>query len=356
MSTDTASEPTKPTNPHAEAYAAFLDATEKHRIVVVQDSGLNRTLHVGAPGTGMWSWTVITWPGYLATVGDVADGYTFTRVEDMVTFFEQGARNQDYYSDGAPSIDVRYWAEKLAGGRSTDVRIHSEKAFLSYVQTVLDENDEVGLEAQKEYRTDREAFVEDSKYPGQTVHLDPDVSRVDAELAKIQAIREEVMEGAKEVAGSADLALEWCYGNERSDWFPDPWDHSWTEYDPHFLFTCYAIELTVRLYRAHQAEHPSPDDFVLVEGGAVQNEPALPVYDLDVLESTDEQGAAEALQLWARIERHLRRQHAPSAALVESLDRLGEMVDEHGDDEAKEELADLRSKRAAFLALPYRER
>ena len=60
----------------------------------------------------------MTWPGYLAVVGDIANGYVFSRIADMLDFFDSARR--DRYSDGCPVIDLRYWAEKLCGGSDTN--------------------------------------------------------------------------------------------------------------------------------------------------------------------------------------------------------------------------------------------
>ncbi|MCX4573236.1 MULTISPECIES: hypothetical protein [unclassified Streptomyces] len=83
---------TKPTNPYAHAYADFLRETAEHQLVVLHDDGLYRHLRIQKPGTRIWSWDITTW--------------------------------QSHYSDGAPSIDVHYWAEKLCGGRSYEVEMY----------------------------------------------------------------------------------------------------------------------------------------------------------------------------------------------------------------------------------------
>lgn len=82
---------TKPTNPYAHAYADFLSETAEHQLVVLHDDGLYCHLRIQKPGTRMWSWDITTWPGHLATSGDIADGYMFTREPDMIQFF---ARNE----------------------------------------------------------------------------------------------------------------------------------------------------------------------------------------------------------------------------------------------------------------------
>ncbi|MFI9629298.1 hypothetical protein [Streptomyces sp. NPDC052042] len=138
---------TKSTNPYARAYATFVEQTTHHQLVVLHEDGLYRHLRVQAPGTRMWSWDITTWPGHLATSGDVADGYMFTRLEDMIDFFSFAGKNHGYYSDGAPSIDVRYWAEKLCGDRSTEVKKYDPDLFLPLVREHFEESEELGTEA-----------------------------------------------------------------------------------------------------------------------------------------------------------------------------------------------------------------
>jgi len=140
---------TKPVNPYAETYEDFIKQTQDHELKVISDNGLYKHLRIQAPGTRMWSWDIVTWPGYLATSGDIADGYMFNRERDMIEFFNIGGRHgESYYSDGAPSIDIRYWAEKLSGGRSRDVKVYDSNLFLQLVTEALEESEDLGLEAE----------------------------------------------------------------------------------------------------------------------------------------------------------------------------------------------------------------
>lgn len=79
-----------------------------HRLTIIRDEGLYRHLRFCPPNSYIMGFDIVTWPGYLAYVGDMGD-YVFTRTEDMLTFF----RRQDDYP-----IDFRYWAEKLQGSRA----------------------------------------------------------------------------------------------------------------------------------------------------------------------------------------------------------------------------------------------
>lgn len=79
----------------------------------------------------------MTWPGYLSITGDIADGWTFHRCHDMFDFFN--TLDCPYYSDGAPYINVDYWAEKLAFEQRESWSEYSSDVFLDAVRTELEE-------------------------------------------------------------------------------------------------------------------------------------------------------------------------------------------------------------------------
>ena len=277
----------RPVNPYASAYANFAEQTAEHALTVIQDHGLHRQLRVGAPGTGIWSWGVTTWPGYLATFGDVANGYMFTRDIDMIDFFDRGI-HRDYYSDGAPSIDFRYWAEKLSGRRSHDVREFSEEVFLRHVADDLAEHETLGDEAQKEFETivevakrvcarngvDYDEYVAElhgGAADDETISLaiDPDDNdeveyfgqpfpyavdhygeRTDLSPAQYRA---RILDEAKMRVDYEHEAREWLEEDEQVKLFgEDTWEWDYRDYDVCFLFACYAIAKTVELWRQYE--------------------------------------------------------------------------------------------------------
>lgn len=417
---------TKPTNPYALAYKNFLEQTKDHRLIVLQDSGLYRHLRVQEPGTRMWSWDITTWPGHLATSGDIADGHVFTRETDMLGFFSDAGRSRDgYYSDGAPSIDVRYWAEKLCGGRSQEVKKYDADAFLQQVRESLEQSEELGDEAQAFHKQQHVALKRIYELRGLSQEaLDENLatywaakgaaSRIpsgyrstwtfaqsvldDAKRAQVQLWntdtltdeqfdelgeelrknsgydwyelgdtdlnqhspkqrRDEIVDDARWHAGSEYEAHEWLRDNEDSVG-SDTFEWDLREYDIHFLFTCYAIALTTKLWDEHAAVSGTADTYVLVDGGLVQNNPALPVFDLDVLDSDiqDEASAAEALGLRERILAH------PQACteLADVVDRTTAYVQTYGSQDSilildaalakEQEARDLRARREAERA------
>lgn len=75
-----------------------------HQMSILHEDGLYRHIRFQKPGTSMWRFDLITWPGHLVITGDVQD-FHFARLPDMFEFF----RSPVGY------INSSYWAEKLCG-------------------------------------------------------------------------------------------------------------------------------------------------------------------------------------------------------------------------------------------------
>lgn len=323
-------------NPYADIYESFLKNTANHKLTVEHDIDGHRTLHVGEPGTGMWHWKVITSPFYLTIIGDIADGYTFTRTYDMLDFFGRGD-HPSRYDDGSPAINPHYWAEKLTRGGRRSVKEYSEKGAVRDLTEMLDDSEKLGLEALKDYDDARKVInqyiaaegIDDAEYlrrqaARQVPLLDfgedyfgfgnyqlPELS--------IAAQRDEILTEVRFHASLGEHELrEWLSHSMQTDVFgPDTYcEHDFSEYTFDFILACYAIVKTVSLYRA---QAPESDGFIVIEGGLVQNNPALPVYDMDVLDS--DQGINEVFDemfdLYERILSHGdHRRPAPEGLLA----------------------------------------
>lgn len=118
--------------------ADFERNTAGHELVVLADRSTDavdpqpyRHLRLAAPGTRMYSWDIVTWPGHLATTGDIADGYTFARVHDMVDFFTP--EPEPY------RINPEYWAEKLACSQREHAKVFSLESLLEAMDADIDE-------------------------------------------------------------------------------------------------------------------------------------------------------------------------------------------------------------------------
>ena len=88
----------------ANAALRFVTDTADHVFTMLHDDGLYRHAKFAKPGTNIYRFDLVTWPGHLAVAGDMGE-YVFKREPDMVPFFA-----------GAGPMDARYWAEKEARG------------------------------------------------------------------------------------------------------------------------------------------------------------------------------------------------------------------------------------------------
>lgn len=409
----------RPANPYPQAYADFRRNTEHHELRVLHDDGLYRHLRVQAPGTRMWSWDVTTWPGHLATSGDIADGHVFAREPDMLAFFSRAGKSEGHYPDGAPSINVDYWAEKLQGRDLVDVKKHDPDLFLQQVREHLEEHGEIGTEA-GEYRDRQLALLarihelrgldegtraqlfeahwaaEEScaalgvrrtnKVHRSTLRQERheaarsalsalwsvdgiDDEAFDAlveehdyrELADVEVPRlspadrrEEILDDARRHADSDPEARMWLAEHE-DEVGSDTWEWDLREYNVHFLFACYALDLTARLWNEHVERRGVNDTYVLVRQDRVQNCPAQPVIDVSVLDhkAPDASMAAGALDTRERI------MAVPQARedLRVTVHELTELVREHGDESTRARLDQAidREMAAAERALDRRE-
>lgn len=231
-------------------YTHFCKNTENHRLRILHDDGLYRHLRMqsdnekGQP-TVIWYWDIITWPGSLAIRGDVADGYIFTRDPDMLEFF---SLHPDRYRDDAPMIDMHYWAQKLAYEHRSTATVYDREVFLASVRDALS-NDSTDPEdlmdtARQHILTslDEQAFARlpDEEDPGYEAALN----------ALLNPIAEEILNDARSSSETESEARQWLHENYRL--FPEAaaeWDLS--DFEPQFKITCWAIDKTVRAYRAH---------------------------------------------------------------------------------------------------------
>ena len=199
-------------NPHAAQWMQFEACTTEHQLTVVHDDGLYRHLRMAKPGTGIWSWNVVTWPWHLYVGGDIGQGYVFSREEDMIGFFQIGAF-RDYYGDGSPSINPQYWAEKLDRACIDSAESYDRERFTVLVRE----------------------HIADALLCGE----------MDRERAK--ELRLEI----PDVADFEETAREWL--GSHPDEFPDSWEWHLKGWDHHYLLACYAVATTVPAYRTPRA-------------------------------------------------------------------------------------------------------
>lgn len=191
----------------------FKQDVTQHRMRVIREDGVYRHVRFSRPDTGNHSFSLVTWPGFLAYTGDMGE-YLFSRLEDMFEFFRQPLDHD---------ISYGYWAEKCKAGDRTGSRdgdgVHefSEALFREAVEE------------------DFARFLEDN----------PD-SCVDASEERGR-LEDEVLSCSNEgMIRAFDAAVEFRIGNQPV--FPDFWEHDCRDYTSRFLWCCNAIRWGVDQY------------------------------------------------------------------------------------------------------------
>jgi hypothetical protein len=181
----------------------FRRDTAEHELTIVRDDGLYRHLRLSRPDSYFYGFDLVTWPGYLAYVGDMGD-FVFSRERDMFEFFEK--------AEGCP--DPRYLAEKIQGpGGDNRVRNYSVDLLRDNLREWVYSVTEGGGR-----RELWEAVVEDI--------LD----------------REE----AHEIKAAMFLVRDFHHGDLWIEGYEE-WDLR--VYDQHFLWACWAILWGIEQYR-----------------------------------------------------------------------------------------------------------
>ncbi|WP_051224795.1 hypothetical protein [Pseudoclavibacter soli] len=277
-----------PFTPKAERlrqeHARFLEQTADHRLTVIRESGVYRHLRMSAPGTGIWHWDIITWPGYLAIVGDVADGFTFARVTDMLGFFRTRSG-----ADDPDEIDYRYWAEKLQGRRSDGVQKFGHDDFLEAVYDDLFQTSWETTSPQAERRAREEGYVELADgIAALRAQIWEDAQQVsdpyEQQRGYIDWLADYVVNVPTVVADALTIPKRWA------PWADDYYEMSLTHWSNDFLIACWAIAKTVQAWDAHVSVHGATDGFTVTADGFVRNERLAgnaPVYDLTGVEDAD---------------------------------------------------------------------
>jgi hypothetical protein len=218
---------------YPKVYADFLSEVADHEMRVMHDDGVYRHLRFAAPGTRMWSFDIITYPGHLVTTGDIADGYSFNREYDMIPWFLSGVGR-------APGhINASYWAQKLTGYR--DVKVFDEAtAKRSVRDEALQQLDNLIYDFDDNLAPD----LDEDELAAALTALQ------DAAREFLTAVEEQVVDDAYEIN---DLMRALSRFEHNGITFEDYYELSTREYDYHFLLACHAILWGLQKYRAELA-------------------------------------------------------------------------------------------------------
>lgn len=181
-------------------------------MTIIREDGVNRHIRFQRPGTMCMHFDIITWPGYLAYVGDMGC-FTFFRLEDMMNFFRSDNNG----------IDFRYWAEKCVSvDRSDGLKKFSPTAFGESV-----------YESFVDWCESREHLTEEEVSALAVELQDALYESGDDEWSAVTMIRE----------FSCDVSER--YGEFT---FVDFFDRGINEYSFRFVWCCYALRWAVQQY------------------------------------------------------------------------------------------------------------
>lgn len=198
-------------NDRDEARERFFQDTNNHVMTILRDDGLYRHIRFSVPGSSVYRFDLVTWPGYLAITGDMGSS-TFTRVPDMFAFFRAAPGRGDTPAE-ALCINPPYWAEKLVavdrhGWKELDQE-HFKRVIVEQIRTYG--------EAGKKKKI-------------------------------LQDVREEIFSLVNEDRHGVE-AMNAAYAfNSNGFTFYDLFDHNFEKPDFHFLWLLWAIVWGIRQY------------------------------------------------------------------------------------------------------------
>lgn len=201
--------------------------TATHVLETVRDDGLYRHLKFRKPGTSVYGFDIITWPGYLCITGDMGAS-VFSRLPDMFGFFRPGRGEHAGRPANALSINLGYWSEKLEANNG-EAKDWSLERFRENVRRRFED-----------YFEDRE--------------LSPDEAT--AKQALWDEIQSELIDPHWDHGVRAyDAVSDFRHGQKlfRAFNFYDFWEYDCREYEFRFIWRCYAIAYAIRAYDAAKA-------------------------------------------------------------------------------------------------------
>lgn len=194
----------------------FLKEVAEHQLTVLRADGVYRHLIFKNPRSSNMYFEIVTWPNYLAYVGDMGS-YVFSRLEDMFQFFRT-PENYQSREGGTLAINPCYWSEKLqADDRVDGTKEYSADLFRQHILKRLADH-----------------FMEP----------------ISPELLK--AVEDEILCHADEGEQTAlHAAQDFNHGNFR---FHDFWESNLQEYTGRYIWCCYALTWGIDQYDKKEIE------------------------------------------------------------------------------------------------------
>lgn len=242
----------------AEVGKVFDVNARQLQMEILQDDGLHRHVRFAKPGTGMYRFSLVTWPGYLAISGDV-ESFTFSREPDMFDFFG-GRRSR---------INPSYWAEKCVAGRDQLTTYDQEYARRQVIEYFVDVARNGGVprgtgRALRLFLLEDEGFV----YEEGARRLLRDFQHGTEYVASCRALTDG---GRCEWRCETDIYAQAVLETREHERvhptvipvikqpafeFHDTWEWDLTSWSHHFLYACHAITWGIGRYYARKRMPP----------------------------------------------------------------------------------------------------
>lgn len=192
-----------------DIFARFRRAVRNHKCKIILDNGVHRHIRLASPGTSVYSFDLVTWPGHLSISGDL-DDYVFRRLNDMFGFFRS--------DNGEIHPNFGYWSEKITAKNQ-----HSGPEEFS--------EELCEAKARKSLEDWCEFFTEDER---RAVFNE-------AEIDDLFLIPDDQREAISKL-------IEWQCPVTDDYPFSEFYEHRLTDYTFGYKFSCYAIQWGIKQY------------------------------------------------------------------------------------------------------------
>lgn len=191
----------------------FKEDVARHELTILRDDGLYRHLRCQRPGSFVYQFDIVTWPGYLAYVGDMGD-YVFRRLDDMFEFF------------GSDGINPDYWSEKVEAACDDGVREFSIEKYRECVEVW---RDEVAEDMADDF------YDDDDEYAA-------------ARAEFVEAVDDELLDWSDGITEEQAHSRLNEFNNEGIE-CSDSWEWDFRQFSWRYIWACYAITWAIGEYR-----------------------------------------------------------------------------------------------------------
>jgi hypothetical protein len=227
----------------------FLRDFAANELTILREDGLYRHLRFQRPGSSLYWFDLVTWPGALTVTGDV-DTFTFKCERDMIAFFR-----------GQP-VNPSYWAEKITDGRER-ARSYSEDTLKRMIAKALVEYAPIYPDALAQYQADQRRFdetPETERYP-YTLRG----PRRPQKPPTVAQLREEYADAARDgLLGDESFARQLLARWDGYGVTGDSWETELRTFDVHYLRACHAIAWGIEQYDKAKSAEQAPKEFANV--------------------------------------------------------------------------------------------